>query len=342
MYLGLGFLDQTNRVNWDSPLLRGIRSWNLALPNERNGTWRNLVLGTPVTSVTGWIGGTGFPLFGYQAFVSDGQPLVTAYSGRPGGFNKLNTRMHTGGAYSTDAYNSPNSVAFISCEADSSWVSAGTNIPRSCFAWIMNWKYGDGTSDSGEGLQNGSQSSVIMYTKPTLYSSSDADSNFLMFTSGQNASSGRRKLCVSQRINSNGYSATHYTSTATIDRWRWYHVGYSYDGAGLLRLYVNGNLDATYTGVTLGAASAPQEMRYGDLHYAELDFRGSMDDLRYYERFIEFDEYKNLYRESLGGHKETLNWIDDSLVTSALYEPSAAAAIGATAFWSRGSRRKVR
>jgi hypothetical protein len=195
----------------------------------------------------------------------------------------------------------------------------------------MTWKRGDGTDDSGAGFQDGGSQSMIMQTKPTFGSSADSQSHVLMFLSGEGVASNRRKFTVAYAYEDEGWTSTRYRSSATINRWRWSHVGYSYDGAGLLRLYVNGNLDSSFTGVTLGSSSPAAELRYGEYHYAGLDFQGAMDDLRYYERFIEFDEYKNIYADSMCGHMQTLNWLDDRYLAAAMMPTSqpAAAATGA-------------
>jgi hypothetical protein len=102
-------------------------------------------------------------------------------------------------------------------------------------------------------------------------------------------------------------------SASNIPDNQWSHVGFSWDvGTSLLRMYVNGRLDATHTSTTLATSGTINYVRYGWRASTAAMFCGGMDDICIFNRFMEAEEYTAFYHDSRSGHPNTLNWLDQT------------------------------
>jgi hypothetical protein len=102
-------------------------------------------------------------------------------------------------------------------------------------------------------------------------------------------------------------------SVSNIPDNQWSHVGFSWDaGTSLLRMYVNGRLDATHTSTTLATSATINYVRYGWRASTAAMFCGGMDDICIFNRFMDAEEYSAFYHDSRSGHPNTLNWLDQT------------------------------
>jgi hypothetical protein len=106
-------------------------------------------------------------------------------------------------------------------------------------------------------------------------------------------------------------------STSTIPDNQWSHVGFSWDSASsVLRIYLNGRLDATHTSITMSTLTSTNFLRYGWATSSTPMFCGGQDDICVFSRFVDSDEYTALYDDSRSGHPLTLNWYDESYLSA--------------------------
>jgi hypothetical protein len=102
-------------------------------------------------------------------------------------------------------------------------------------------------------------------------------------------------------------------STDTVPLNRWTHVVATYDGTKL-RLYINGKLDSTQTMTTpQGSASF---FRIGKRSWITGFWKGSLDDVRIYNRALSTSEVTQLYRSTSSTINKTVNIpnIDNGIV----------------------------
>ena len=70
-------------------------------------------------------------------------------------------------------------------------------------------------------------------------------------------------------------------STTSINNGQWYHVAVTWNGtSGDMKLYINGVLEASYSGGPTGTRSAPPNIRIGSIQTGIQYFAGSIDELR--------------------------------------------------------------
>lgn len=77
----------------------------------------------------------------------------------------------------------------------------------------------------------------------------------------------------------------------------WYHVAWTYDGSGNSMLYVNG-VPCTLTGVTTPQSGTPTDMTAGSYGGAAISgeyFNGYIDDVRIYNRCLNFNDILHIY-----------------------------------------------
>src|SRR3990167_2150381 len=86
-------------------------------------------------------------------------------------------------------------------------------------------------------------------------------------------------------------------STGTINLNGWQHIAFTYDGANV-RFYFNGTLDSSPAFSTSLLTTAGQRFVLGNVNLTSTDnnFQGYLDDVRIYNRAINTDEIKRLYR----------------------------------------------
>lgn len=105
-------------------------------------------------------------------------------------------------------------------------------------------------------------------------------------------------LCIAWGNGSSRYY-NHHPGTTLLTANNWYHVGYTYDGT-TVRLYVNGNLDASYQ---LSGISTPADYfqcfcwslaTSGGLIYNGYGLSGKLNDIRAYDHTLSTKEIKEL------------------------------------------------
>lgn len=93
----------------------------------------------------------------------------------------------------------------------------------------------------------------------------------------------------------------HNTTLAATDALRdnkWYHLVYRYDKAlGEQAIYVNGELKASSTGITPTLGVSTTAVLLGRGYNNTNSLRGSLDDLRIYQRALDLNEIRTLYNQ---------------------------------------------
>ena len=91
---------------------------------------------------------------------------------------------------------------------------------------------------------------------------------------------------------------TALTGTQTLRANNWYHVVFRYDKAlGEQAIYVNGELQASRLGVTSTLGVSTTAMVLGRGYNNTNFFRGSIDDVRVYQRALDLTEIRTLYNQ---------------------------------------------
>ena len=93
-----------------------------------------------------------------------------------------------------------------------------------------------------------------------------------------------------------------YVGNSILNSNTWYHIGYTYDN-GTIKLYVNGNLDGTYTGIINSIVEdfiqifgwAFRSSSYTDnTVYGNYKVNGDINDVRIYDHCLSEKEIKDL------------------------------------------------
>lgn len=89
-------------------------------------------------------------------------------------------------------------------------------------------------------------------------------------------------------------------STLQITDGIWNHVTCTYDGSGTIKLYINGNLDSTFTGITWADSSETCVTNLGSYNLGNLFFNGIIDELGAWGKVLTASEVTELYNSGNG------------------------------------------
>ena len=192
--------------------------------------------------------------------------------------------------------------------SDLTFSSSGVSLSA---AGKMGSCYTKGTSTgwilSDKKIYLGKNQSMFCWVKPTSFNS-DAS---LTGVTGQH----RYKACLNMGItlkyasstsgyvcintgSGNGRTYNAYAGSTLLTAGNWYHVGYTYDGT-TVKLYVNGNLDKSYTITDM--AFGPDYIQCfnwslgdGNAVYTGYSLNGSLNDVRIYDHTLSTKEIKEI------------------------------------------------
>lgn len=91
----------------------------------------------------------------------------------------------------------------------------------------------------------------------------------------------------------NGRDWSNYKSTTLLNAGTWYHVGYTYDGEQL-KLYINGQLDASYNITNIQTGPAPFGCYLWAVNHNGYYLSGHLNDVRVYDHTLSTKEIKEI------------------------------------------------
>lgn len=218
----------------------------------------------------------------------------------------------------------------------SSGVTLTTNDGKmgSCYS-----SAGSGYITSDKKINLGQKQSMFCWIKPSVFNSSSS----LTGVCGQHryhncmnfgitlvyASATTGYACVTCG-NGNSRSYKDYKGTTLLTANKWYHIGYTYDGSNI-RIYVNGNLEATHT-----VSMATREDYFqcfmwslgtgGDNSvFGSYGLNGKLNDVRAYDHVLSTKEIKELAKGLMLHY--TFNRGDYNAITNLLPYPTPGSAI---------------
>lgn len=96
----------------------------------------------------------------------------------------------------------------------------------------------------------------------------------------------------------NGRDWANYKSSTLLNAGTWYHVGYTYDGEKL-KLYINGQLDASYNITNIQTGPAPFGCYLWAVNHSSYYLSGHLNDVRVYDHTLSTKEIKEIYKTKI-------------------------------------------
>ena len=156
--------------------------------------------------------------------------------------------------------------------------------------------YVDVSNSSSVNL-NGSFS-IAFWMKPTTWNDGtsqgiiskydpDSDRGYIVYDDGSSNCGGDCGSLLNFRAHGASGTEDYLHSTASVDVGSWQHWAIVYNTAThTVKLYKNGTLDTTYTGITIGDMTNPTDMTLGFSQPWSGYFNGSLDDFRIYQNAL--------------------------------------------------------
>ena len=194
--------------------------------------------------------------------------------------------------------------------SDATFTSSGVTLATTDGMGSCYTSAGSGYIVSNKPIDLGNEQSMFCWVKPTIFNSSSS----LSGVCGQHRYTTMTGLGITlarstdstgylsvNTGNGNGRTFTTYKGSTLLNANTWYHVGYTYDG-NVIKLYVNGNLDGTFT---VGKLTCKPDYfqcfawSFGERNttnqvYNEYNLKGSLNDVRAYNHVLSIKEIKEL------------------------------------------------
>ncbi len=151
--------------------------------------------------------------------------------------------------------------------------------------------------DSSSLNLNGSFS-VAFWMKPTSWNDGqsrgviskfnpDSDRGFVVYDDGSDSCDGSCGALLNFRAHGSAGTQDYLHSTASVDVGSWQHWAIVYNNAThTVKIYKNGTLDTTYTGITIGDATNVTDLVLGFSQPWSSYFNGNLDDFRLYQNAL--------------------------------------------------------
>ncbi len=159
------------------------------------------------------------------------------------------------------------------------------------------WFKKDGDCDSRETNNN----EVFL----SRFGASDADNTWWFGCFGIGDSDANKLIIDIEDLGAGGY----VEGVTAINDAQWHYAGWTYDsGAGTLNLYLDGSLENSTTTISSFYLSSSNPLCIGNYNVDcgvtadNYDYKGSLDDVRLYNRALSADEIKRLYQMGATTH----------------------------------------